>query len=306
MIIDWTKYVDQIYCITFAGKQNYEQYKEDLYNELYRVNILNSGIYYEFENISTPFYKRIYESLFDDNHKYVVKGSNDNLRKYSYLYDCTMAHYYCMKHAKLHGYNKIIILEDDVVFLKNKEDIIHILDNALEKYCDGYLFLGSVSHVCYDHASEIPNARNTLYECTETVNYDIKPFNDDIGGGSAFNLYDMKAYSHFIDYIESGNFNGTDIYFEIYNNSNINIFYSDTYVCIQDIWFGFFLHATRNYPINMNKKEYYLEVMFSDSKKLFDNDLWISKLLFDEINSSMFNNELSDEYFYNKLKEYRG
>ena len=57
MKIDWNKYVDQIYCITFTGKRNGE-----MYDELKRVDILDSGIYFEFENIKTPLYEKLYKT----------------------------------------------------------------------------------------------------------------------------------------------------------------------------------------------------------------------------------------------------
>ena len=118
MKIDWNKYVDQIYCITFTGKRNGE-----MYDELKRVDILDSGIYFEFENIKTPLYEKLYRSFFGNQFE-----GQGYMKDYSYAYDVTIAHYYCMKHAEQHGYNRILILENDNVFLKNKSAISNILD----------------------------------------------------------------------------------------------------------------------------------------------------------------------------------
>ena len=300
MIIDWKDYVDQIYCITFHNRS-----KDYLYEELKRVDILNSGIYYEFENISTPFYKILYDTLFGNQFK------DTEILKYSYRYDCTMAHYYCMKHARQNGYKKILILENDVVFLKNKKDIVEILEhsNIVNCFSDkGYIFLGSAAHPIYFYNEERKGGRNTCYQCTKEVDYDILKFNKDItiSGGAAFNIYDDKAYNYFIDFIENKNFDVIDIYYRIYDLNQINIYFSNTYVCIQEDWFGLFLNACYNYPFDINKKERYLNHIFEDYCEYSDEfDIWAHPLLFNEINQFMYDNSLTENDYINKINEYK-
>ena len=298
MKIDWNKYVDQIYCITF-----YNRDKTLLYNELRRVDILDSGIFYEFENISTPFYKILYNTLFGDKFK------GNKILEYSYRYDCTMAHYYCMKHAQQNGYKKILILENDVVFLKNKKDIVEILEhsNIVNCFSDkGYIFLGSAAHSIYSYDVERQNNRNTCYQCTKEVDYDILKFSKDItiSGGAAFNIYDDKAYNYFINFIENKNFDVIDIYHRIYDLNQINIYFSNTYVCIQEDWFGLFLNATYNYDFCENNKEKYLNHIFEDFNNFAEEqDKWAHPLLFKEINERMFNNSLTENDYINKINE---
>jgi len=307
--IDWKKYVDQIYCLTFAKKD-----KTELYNELKRVDIYDSGIYHEFENIQTPLYEILYNNLIDKKYIEYLSQLNlfvfDNLKKYTFRYDVTIGEYYCMKNASNHGYNRILILEDDVIFLKNKEDIINILENMLKCYNEndeGLLFLGGIPHICYDYTKDYKNIRNTLYQCVKEVNYNYIKAVDlyRIPGSSSCNFYDKSAYEHFINYIESGKYGMVDIYFLIYGNSNIQIFYSDTNIAVQENWAGHMINATYNHNYDINKRNIYLNNIFSIllSPEIIPQDYWSSKLVFDEINEVFFNNELTDDFYYKKFNE---
>ena len=60
MIIDWKDYVDHIFSVTCTN--NIKQI-DILKNELNRVDILNSGIYTNFINVNSPFYKLIYDNV---------------------------------------------------------------------------------------------------------------------------------------------------------------------------------------------------------------------------------------------------
>ena len=45
------------------------------------------------------------------------------------IFGCVLSHYTCVKSAKLFGYKKILILEDDMCFLKNKETLELFFNN---------------------------------------------------------------------------------------------------------------------------------------------------------------------------------
>lgn len=301
--IDWEKYVDQIYCVTFTKKD-----KTELYKELRRVDILDSGIYHEFENIQTPFYKKLYGAAVD-----LSKVRQKSCKEYSFRYDVTIAEYYCCKNASQHNYNRILVMEDDVVFLKNKNDIINILDNILKCFNEndpGLLFLGGAPHFIYDYKKDYGDVRNTLYQCTKDVNYNYYKAENLImlPGSSSCNFYDKKAYEHFIKYNEDGNFSMCDLYYLIYDNCDIKLFYSDTNLAVQESWGGCFINATNNHNYNKDNKLTYLNNIF-DMMKLpdfnYDIDYWVIGLVFKEINKNFFNNELSNEYLYNKINEYK-
>lgn len=295
MIIDWKKYVDQIYCITFPNKQ-----MNELYAELKRVDILDSGIYREFENISSPLFKKMFLGTFGS-----LKEEYPMQQRYSYAYDVTIAHYYCMKHAEQNNYDRILILENDNIFLKDKKDIINILDNAF-KNCDdnGFIFLGAAVHSIYNYPEILQNhnIRNTSYQCTETVNYNILKIEDTVAltGGASFNIYDKIAYKEFIKFIEDGNYWTVDIYNEIYDTNKIKIYISDTYIAIQNCWIGTFLNSLNNYNCNQFYKYMYLMNIINDYNSIKSgsnpsdiiSDTWASELAFNQLNEKFFNYEL--------------
>jgi hypothetical protein len=303
MKIDWNKYVDQIYCVTFTKKD-----KTKLYEELRRVDILDSDIYHEFENIQTPFYEILYNAAVDQN-----KVMQNSCKEYSFRYDVTIAEYYCCKNASQHNYNRILVLEDDVIFLKDKNDIIKILDNMLKCFNEntpGLLFLGGAPHSVHNYNEDYDNIRNTLYQCTENVNYNYYKVENllSLPGSSSCNFYDKKAYEYFIKYNEDGNFSMCDLYYLIYNNCDIKLFYSDTNLAVQEGWAGYFINATNNHNYSHTDKSKYLNNVF-DIMKLHDFtyvlDYWVIHIIFKEINNNFFNNELSNEILYNKINEYK-
>ena len=230
---------------------------------------------------------------------------------YSYAYDVTIAHYYCMKHAEQHGYNRILILENDNVFLKNKSAISNILDIAMEK-CDdnGFIFCGAAGHAIYDYENEYH--RNTLYQCTKEIDYDIIKLENDINtcGGASFNIYDKKAYTTFTKYIENGNYWTIDVYKNIYNLNEISIYFSNTYIAVQESWFGIFINALYNYNVNPNYKDKYLNICVGDYNSILDHaldhpndiesDIWAHHIVFDQINEILFNNSLDKSKYINR------
>ena len=115
MTIDWTKYLDQIYSITQA--KNIEKNKE-LHQELNRVGILNSGIYTQIKDVNSPFYKLIYDSLNKINDTSCYNGG----------FKMTINCYYALKQAYEQGYEKIMIMEDDVCFLNDLNKIYDIME----------------------------------------------------------------------------------------------------------------------------------------------------------------------------------
>lgn len=119
-MIDWKKYFDYIYCIHY--KPHIERF-EELNNELKHVGILDSGI---FEYLYTE----------EDNNEYRIKANK-----------VTINHHKCLNHAYINGYNRILILENDIKFLKDLslleiylENIPNDADLVLFDYIFGFEF----------------------------------------------------------------------------------------------------------------------------------------------------------------------
>ena len=125
-MIQWNKYFDRIYCIHFV---QYTKRRQLLEFELNRVGILNSGIFqYQFTDRSNI---KLCECV-------LTKLPYSNIiRNYTYI-SVILGHYYCIRQAYTKGYERILILEDDVRFLKDLNLIQQILQN---KPKDGNIIL---------------------------------------------------------------------------------------------------------------------------------------------------------------------
>ena len=170
MIIDWKKYLDKIYCLNFTKTKNNIDF---LYSELKRVGIYDSGIFYEFINISSPIYKRMYDSIFyKNNPSYRAICSPE----YSTLFDSTFCHYFLIKQGYELGYDRIAIIEDDVRFT-----------NDVKKFIDEKNYIDNPA--CIDGRNNIQFVH-----------------------GGAFNIYTRVGMKAVIDKFETLSFSPIDLY----------------------------------------------------------------------------------------------
>lgn len=120
MDIDWKKYVDRIFCIFHLPNMSRMSRIKD---ELSRVGILQSGIF-EWRFTTPSRYDEVIQKSFSDkkwitNIGYVNEGL-ELLRIF--------------KESNLFGYKKILILEDDVAFLKD----LNKLEKIISQIPDGF------------------------------------------------------------------------------------------------------------------------------------------------------------------------
>ena len=114
-LIDWN-FFDMIWCIHYA---NYKNRVEPLKSELYRVGITASGKlswHYTFDTV--------FNNIFFD----VTKKINSNHAKNTNVLSCTLAHYHCIKASYSLGCNNVLIMEDDIRFLNDTNEIRKAID----------------------------------------------------------------------------------------------------------------------------------------------------------------------------------
>lgn len=218
--IDWKKYVDSIYLLTYILNKDNEINRNE---ELNRVNLNDSDIFYEVRQFPTPLYDKLYESFYDNA---------ATLEKTKY-FNMLMGHYRCIKMAYLNGDEYTLILEEDFRFLKSKEQISNILDETIPKFKKIHgpaIFLGSSSYmldgIWMTGIDESINYNN-LYEIFD--NFIV------ICAGTTFNIYNRDAMKCLIDYVENFNFSVIDEYHKIYP-SNCKLFILNKKICLQQGW----------------------------------------------------------------------
>ena len=112
--INWARYFDKVYCISYLSESNPKIPR--LKRELERVDLLRS-----------PVFEMRYDVRIDGDSKISEQyASLSPIEAYRYE---ALAFLKILKEAKYLGYSRICILEDDVAFLKNKSEIANILDN---------------------------------------------------------------------------------------------------------------------------------------------------------------------------------
>lgn len=119
-MINWSDYVDAIYCLHFLP---YKDKKEYIEKELKRVGIADSGILKYHYTFPSKFDKFILDRL-----KYNKKLIPDHIVPRAT--NVGLAHYSIYQEALGLGYERIFIVEDDVAFLKDVDRIKDILDHA--------------------------------------------------------------------------------------------------------------------------------------------------------------------------------
>ena len=216
-MIKWEDYIDHIYIVDYIKTDPQVTYKFNC--ELLRIGINrnNTDFVTTFMNINTP----LYEVLFN---KFNKSNTND---KYSYTFDCTIWHYYCMKLAQSKNYKRILILENDGIYYDNLNTIENILYQMEIVFNDGScdLFLGGSGCIGL-------NGEKINYDDNYIYQINFKTF----FAGTTFNVYNDKAYNYFINHIENFNFNVIDEYHQIYFYSDIKIWISNIPICVQQNW----------------------------------------------------------------------
>lgn len=117
-MIKWDKYFDHIYCVHFLP---YKDRLAKITSELKRVGILDSGIFSWQYTWDTPFYDVL------------SRTSINKALSVGYM-KCGLSQYYCHKEAYDLGYDRILVLEDDISFLKDLDKIQEILEATPEDY----------------------------------------------------------------------------------------------------------------------------------------------------------------------------
>ena len=246
-MIDWKKYVDHIYVITCT---KYKDRLPELYQELNRVDIdINSDLVTNIQNITTPLYQIL---------KHHFKSVNPYMCECNGLFISTIMHYYCMKNALENEYSKILILEDDVRFLKNKDLIQYILDNSIT------LFNNTDKQILCCNGSVETDDFNNCEDAGQVydIPYSYINHHKNIIRSSACNIYNTKAMKYFCDFIESFKIEPSDAYEYIYDNT-VKIYVTPKHICMQQGWITAMYNTCKDYNMLYPSEEELQEIRYS-------------------------------------------
>lgn len=218
VVIDWKKYVDHIFVIHKINKDRYH----DLIKTLEYADILNSGIcdfIYDFDNI------------------------NANLPKDGYL-KLSYNHYLVYKYCKLFNYKRVLLLEDDIRILKDKEKVINYLENLPDDF--SYCLLDYQIPV-----QEISNIHN-LYDLNIDKQYIC--FDKHLLYSTAAMIIDNNVCDDIIKYYEDNLIN--DKYINLLDITIFNRIKYNKYFCKENIFVQY--EYTSNKISNFDTKQNYI------------------------------------------------
>lgn len=108
---EWSETFDRIWCIHYV--KNIER-TERIIREFDRVGIIDSGVFSWFYDWDSPYFKLIQHGITPD------PASHDiHLDSQYKQFKCSFSHYRCIKESYETGLNRVLITEDDIVFLKD-------------------------------------------------------------------------------------------------------------------------------------------------------------------------------------------
>ena len=120
----WRERFSHVYCVSYAP---YKERREKLIEELKRVGILNDKA----DDNGKPFFTfhMTVDNKFEQNLLYTswFKHPTNNKRFNRGALSLAMGHYHVMKEALALGYERILVIEDDIAFLKDKDEIFNML-----------------------------------------------------------------------------------------------------------------------------------------------------------------------------------
>lgn len=197
---------DKIYCINFLPNKYRREFMRYQFNDL---------------GLDVEFYDAI-------DYSKVLK--NINISNFP-VFGCSESHYHCIKKSQLLGYEKILILEDDVCFLKDKKTVEYFLNelpNDWEyiKYvftlCDIYGDYYETTWNQYKMFNE--NFKNTPWICLNNFDND-NYLGSNCAGGYALN---KNVIDYCCQYYEDNNLQPADQIRYLFNYINKSPFQSYT------------------------------------------------------------------------------
>lgn len=203
-VIDWTNYVDHIFCITYLPNGKLNKISNTLSN--IGININDSKFFsflYDYEHCIFKDQYQIMKSMSFDtfNKKRYFENSFLDNDKQDYVFYVGMNTYRILKISQYFNYDRIIIFEDDIIFLKDINYIINALD-FVNKQNDFDLCLCQTTYVDAYHG-----IKKYLQVCANDLGNDFfMKTSEPIGVyGGSFVILSKEGIDKIINYYEHYN-----------------------------------------------------------------------------------------------------
>ena len=210
---------DKIYVVSLITNKIRQEFIKYQFNEL---NIKYEFIYgSDFYNIKNDGNNNLIKYPNVWNEKYFKNMPNANISK---DFGCTLTHYNAVLQAYELGYENVLIIEDDICFIKDKKLIYTYLNNIPE---DADFITWDFRFECLDYAKEhIINVKNIN---RNNLWYKIDN-NYDIIGGLMFGLMNRETMEVYLNN-QHESLNMSDHVNGIFNNATVNRYIATQCIC---------------------------------------------------------------------------
>ena len=255
--IDWKQYVDYIFCLHYLPNNRLNEITKTLTN--IGINVNDSKFFsfaYDYEHC---IFKNQYEEMNNMSSDFIrlnsswgdiVFDDNNNLGHGFYIGLIT---YRILKIAQYFNYDRIIIFEDDIKFIKDTDYIVKAMNFIKEQNFDMCMCQTWFIDAYHGIKSYLINAG-----CKDFGNDMFLKVDKPMGiYGGGFIILTNKGINKIINYFESNNLTAAlDDFDGLRDKMNLSTLFALKPLCVQGMMFNWSDEEIYEYNANMNINEY--------------------------------------------------
>ena len=256
-MIDWKQYTDYIFCLHYLNNDRLNEITKTLTD--INIDVNDSSFFSFIYDIDHCIFKDQMQSmkeeafnLFNEKAKYYKLPINNP--KFDYVFYIALNIYKTLKIAQYFKYDRIIIFEDDIKFLKDTNYIINAMNFVKEQDFD--ICICQTTFVCAFHGIKSYLLEN---DCEDLGNDMFLRTKEPLGlFGAGFTIFTNKGINKLLNYIESTNLLvAIDTYDGIRDIVDLDTLFALKPLCIQKCIITEWDDERRKEEnINMNIEEY--------------------------------------------------
>lgn len=251
-MIDWKKYADYIFCINYLPNNRLTNISQTLTN--IGIDINDNKFFSFMYDVEHKLFMNEFNDIKENTFKLLNLNKRFNQNNTPYLFNVGMITYKILKIAQYFKYKKIIIFEDDIIFLKDKNYLKNALDFINNEDFD--LCMCQTTFLDNIHGNIEFYKHNKLFQYLGTDMFMKTSTNIGIYGGSFMILTDA-CINKLIDFFESYNVvTCLDNLDGLYHILNLTRLFAIKPLCIQSDMLSWTLDKIKLNNINININEY--------------------------------------------------
>ena len=256
-MIDFSKYVDHIFCINYLPNHKKDKISKTL--NAIGINTNDSKLFSFAYDIEHNIFKDVYTDMLEQSFKFYAEnicypGCKLTKENNSYIFYVGLIVYKILKMSKYLNYERIIIFEDDILFLKDHNYLINAFDFLNTQIFDMCICQTTFEN-CWTGDKKLLIKEG---ECQDLGNDMFLKTNEPLGVyGASFVILTKTGIDKIIKYFEEYNLIvALDSLDPIRDKMNLETIFALKPLCIQEHMLEWSIGVQRCKNINMNINEY--------------------------------------------------